>query len=157
MSKYQYQTDDGEIIDVDFATAVESGAFLKLEDGRLAKRINRPSVKKTDRGPKLAVLAPIVSDAMGFTDNQLAEMRADAEANPQAHRGIEFVQDPTEPRFYQVHCASEEAKRRYMKHRRFSDRNSRNGGGRILSPEQLENAKALILRQHAEGEETEQS
>lgn len=150
VSKYQYKTDDGEIHEVDFGTAVDAGAFLELSDGRIARRINRPSMKK--RTKSVPGSAPIISDALGFTDNQLGEMRANAEAFPAEHRGIEFVQDPTEPRFYQVHCSSEKAKQRYMKHRKFTDRNSRNGAGNILSPEAFEKARAMVQREHGEAD-----
>lgn len=147
MSKYQYQTDDDEILDVDFGTAMDAGEYLWLPDGRLAKRINRPSMKKktskAERGS-----APIVSDSMGFTDNQLAQKRAEAAAHPNEHRGIEFVKDPLQPRFYQVHCSSEGAKKRYMGFRQFHDHNSLNGAGGILSPEIFEKACAIVQRKY---------
>ena len=147
---YQYQTDDGEIHEVDFKTAMDDGDFCKLPDGRTARRINRPSMKKKTKGNANALQHPAPSNSMGFTDNQLAQKRAEAEANPNEHRGIEFVQDPTQPRFYQVHCSSEGAKKRYMKFRQMNDYNSLNGAGCMLSPELCERAQAIIKREYGE-------
>jgi hypothetical protein len=143
----QYRTDDGEVVEVDFATAMECGAFYELPDGRLAKRINRPSMKKRAT-PVAGTTRPIVSDAMGFADHQLAEMEADRQRH--SFTDIEFRPDPDEPRFYQVHCGSEDAKRRYMEHRGFTDRNSSNGSGAMLDPTLLEKSKAIVLREHGD-------
>ncbi|MEM6363293.1 MAG: hypothetical protein AAF745_02620 [Planctomycetota bacterium] len=144
--KPQYRTDDGEIVEVDEATAFECGAFYELPDGRLARRCNRPSERRTTKGPRGQTA--IVSDSLGFTDNELEKMLAQKEARPDDHVGIEFVQDPTEPRFYQVHCSSEKAKRRYMNFRQFNDHNSRNGSGGIINAQMLDDAKELVERRH---------
>lgn len=138
----QYKTDDGEIIEVSPEVAFESGTFLELPDGRLARRVNRPSTKSKTKA--VAGRVPIVSDAMGFGQHQFAEMEADRQAN--GFSDIEFKQDPQVPQFYQVHCGSEKAKQRYMVHRQFTDRNSRNGGGQALSPDMIEQAKTLVSR-----------
>jgi len=93
MSEYSYQNEyqfeiepgqsgAGEIVSVDFETMMNAkDGFLVLSDGRSAKRVNRPSSRQrttkensqevSSSGPK------IVSDAMGFTDNQLSEMEND--------------------------------------------------------------------------------
>jgi len=158
MSEYSYQNEyqfeiepgqsgAGEIVSVDFETMMNAkDGFLVLSDGRSAKRVNRPSSRQrttkensqevSSSGPK------IVSDAMGFTDNQLSEMENDRVSH--GFNGIEFRQDPNEPRFYQVHCSSERAKSEYMKHRGFTDQNSKNGSGVMLDAEQLDAAKKMV-------------
>lgn len=149
--KAHYKTDDGEIIEVTSEEAFEAGTFWPMPDGSFAIRCHRPSTKMKKNNARLKVLQqPAASDSMGFADNQLPEMLANAEAFRDEHRGIEFVQDPTEPRFYQVQASSEGAKKRYMKHRKFKDLNSRNGGAVPFTPEQLEAAKAIVLRKHGE-------
>lgn len=140
---YEFRREDnGEVVSVDFMTMMEaSNGMLEVEPGIFAKRINRPSSRKTagERGR-----TEIVSDALGFTEKQFDEM----EAHRQRHgfTDIEFRRDPDVPQFFQVCCGSEKAKRRYMKSREFSDRNSRNGGGQPLSPKDLEDAKQLVSR-----------
>lgn len=141
-NKPQYKTDDGEVIEVSEEVAFEAGSFLELPDGRLARRFNRPSSKMT--AGKIGERKTIVSDAMGFGQHQLAEMEADRKAHN--FTDIEFVPDPEIPQFIQVHCGSEKAKRKYMEHRQFTDRNSSNGAGRILSPQMFEEAKELVAR-----------
>lgn len=144
--KAQYKTDDGEIIEVTAEEAFEAGTFLELPDGRLARRVNRPSMKKKSLSGAVGQ-APIISDAMGFTDNQFAEMEADRQLH--GFHDIEFKQDPLEPRFFQVHCGSEKAKRRYMEHRGFTDRNNSNGSAAMSSPEHFDKAREIIEREHS--------
>lgn len=149
LAMYQFRIDEdqpgaGEVIEVDFETMMEAeDGFLALEDGRTARRINRPSTRKVVAAEKGAS-PKIVSSAMGFSDFQLAEMEQDRKAN--GFTGVEFHPDPHEPRHYQVHCSSERVKSEYMKHRGFIDRNSRNGSAAMISEEQLERAKDFVVR-----------
>ena len=144
-----YKKDDGELIEVPFEEAVLCGYFYELPNGELAKKVNKPP-EPVVRSPVLkGALRPIVSDALGFTDNDLPKALALKEAKPEDHVGIEFKQDPAEPRFYQVHCSSEAAKQRYMKCREMHDRNSINGSSAMLSPAQFEGAKRMVLREYS--------
>lgn len=147
-----YRTDDGEVIEVTPEVAFEAGTFLELPDGSFAIRCKRPSsrlsVKQEKLSQKTILQKPAPSDALGFGVGQLEEMRQHAERENVV--GVEFLPDPQVPQFYQVHCASEKAKKEYMKSRGFTDRNSTNGGARPFTPEQFEAAKAIILRQHGE-------
>lgn len=147
------QTGAGDIVSVDFATMMGAkDGFLVLKDGRTAKRINRPSSKsRTSKDPSQNFGAglKIVSDAMGFADNQLADMERDRVAN--GFTGVEFRQDPTEPRFYQVLCSSERVKSEYMRHRGFTDRNSKNGSGSIVDAGQIEQARKRVIEQFGNG------
>lgn len=129
---YEYRTDDGEIVELtycDFMLSDDAG-FITLDDGRVAKRVNRgDSWRSKSKGPNGT--PKIVSDALGFTVSQLREMEEDRVKS--RIRGIEFRPDPDVPEFYQVHCDSEQAKSRYMKHRGFSDKNSKNGSSCVIS------------------------
>lgn len=145
---YQFRIEEGqpgagEIVEVDFETMMNSrDGFVTLDDGRTAKRVNVSSVKTKTTAPSGAP-KQIVSDAMGFTDNQLAEMEQDRRANN--FNGIEFRQDPAEPRFYQVVCSSERAKSEYMRHRGFVDQNSSNGSRAGIDKKQLDDAKRMVI------------
>jgi hypothetical protein len=141
---YCFQREDtGEVIEVDFVTMMESkDGFLEVEPGVFAKRIGRES--KRTRTKAVAGRTTIVSDALGFGQHQLSEMESDRQLH--GFSDIEFKPDPHTPQFFQVHCGSEAAKKRYMRHRGFTDRNSRNGGGQVLSPDMIEQAKAIVDR-----------
>ncbi|MEO1615054.1 MAG: hypothetical protein AAFV88_04340 [Planctomycetota bacterium] len=144
MTQYQFRREDtGEVIDVDFATMMEAkDGFLEIEPGVFAKRINRHSVKRSvgERGR-----TEIVSDALGFPRQQMAEMEDHRQLHN--HTDIEFVPDPEVPEFIQVKCGSEKAKHRYMESRGFTDQNSRNGSGQVLSPNMLEHAREIVNRE----------
>jgi hypothetical protein len=86
----------------------------------------------------------IVSDALGFTQTQLAHFEEDRKKH-QFH-GIEFREDPDVPRFYQVKCSSPEAFDRYAKHRGFFNKSGKNGGGACLTEADFESAKELVSR-----------
>ena len=160
MSVYKFEIEPdqpgaGEVLLVDFETMMNAkDGFLVLPDGRTAKRVSRPSsMQKTAASSDNHSISPkvgpkIVSDALGFTDNQLTEMEHDRVSH--GFSGVEFRPDPTEPRFYQVHCSSERAKAEYMKHRGFGDFNSSNGSGAMIDPGQLESAKRMVLERFGE-------
>lgn len=143
--QYEFRREDtGDLVSVDFETMMSAqDGLIEIEPGVWAKRINRPSSRMT-AGEQCQTR--IVSDAMGFTCHQLQEMEADRKAN--GFKDIEFVASPETPEFFQVHCGSEQAKRRYMQHRGFTDRNSRNGAGNVLDARMLEQAKELVSRNH---------
>lgn len=147
---YQFRVEEGqpgagEVVEVSFEQMMESEyGFLTLPDGREARRVHNESRKHStvEKGssPK------IVSDAMGFPASALGQFEADRKAN--GFHGIEFKPDPHVPEFIQVHCSSQSAKDRYMKHRAMHDRNSRNGSSAMLSEEQMERAKKRIMEKY---------
>lgn len=144
---YQFRIEEGQagagdIVSVEFDVMMNArDGFLTLEDGRTARRVTSPS-SKSATAPVVGATPQIVSDALGFTDNQLAEMEQDRRAN--GFNGIEFRQDPMEPRFFQVVCSSERAKAEYMRHRGFTDQNSTNGSAAGFDANQLEGARRMV-------------
>lgn len=144
MSDYQFRREDtGEVVSVSFERMMEaSDGFLEIEPGVFAKRINRPSSRATagERGR-----TEIISDALGFPQQQLESMEEHRQLHN--HTDVEFVRDPDVPEFIRVKCGSEKAKRRYMESRGFTDRNSRNGSGQVLSAKMLEDAKEIVTRE----------
>ena len=145
--KYPFRRDDtGEVVEVDFLMMMEAkDGLLEIEPGVWARRINRPTMKASVGEKGQAV---IISDALGFGQQQFDEM--EAHRKREGHVGVEFVRDPETPQFFQVHCSSEKAKQEYMKSRNFHDRNSRNGGGFILSEKDFADAKDLLTRDQQE-------
>lgn len=87
----------------------------------------------------------IVSDALGFTQSQLAHFEEDRKKNK--FHGVEFREDPDVPRFYQVKCSSPGAFNRYAKHRGFYNKSGMNGGGACLTEADFESARALVSRE----------
>ena len=143
---YKFRREDnGDIIEVDFATAMsQSGGFITLPDGASARRcvyLENHDDYRSEKREK--VQAEIVSDTLGVTANAVADYRANA-AKHGYH--IEFTPDPTSPYFYQARFPSWQEKARYAKFRGLgADRNSKNGSGAALSPAQFERAKQRLL------------
>ena len=139
--------DNGQTVDVDWETMMQQYAgFITLADGIQARRvyceeeltqIEIPIPQTNGREP------PIVSDALGFSQHQLADFEADRRAHGFA--GVEFTRDPHEPTFFQARFSSPQEWRAYMKHRGMTDNNSKNGGGAALSPSLLERAAQRLL------------
>jgi hypothetical protein len=137
----------GKIVKVSFEQMMEAKAgFLTLPDGRTAKRVYPPS-EKTSTKIDPGATPRIVSDAMGFSISAIKEFEADRVAN--GHTGIEFRPDPDVPEFVQVHCSSQAAKDRYMKHRAMHDRNSRNGSSAIMSDYLMDKSRELVSRKRS--------
>lgn len=142
--KYSFRSDSGKTIDLSFDEMLEAtDGFHTAEDGTVYRRVhgNHVRVRKAERQRENT---EIVSDAMGFGQDQLGEMQAHLEHSQ--CRGIEFVRDKDVPEFIQVKCSSEKAKREYMKQRGYTDHNSKNGSGAMLSAKDLEDARDLVLR-----------
>ena len=150
---YQFRIEEGQrgagkVINVSFEQMMEaSDGFLTLPDGRTAKRVFRPNSKMATTIEKGSAPPKIVSDAMGFPAKAIDKFEADRIAN--GFTGIEFRPDPDVPEFIQVHCSSQAAKDRYMKHRSMHDRNSRNGSAAILDEQLMSQAKDLVSRLHS--------
>jgi len=144
---YKFRREDtGEVMSVSFETMMEAkDGMIEVEPGIFAKRIDRPTMKASVGEPGEAV---IISDALGFGQQQLAEMRDHNERHN--IQGVDFVRDPQTPEFIQVHCSSEKAKQNYMKSRGFTDRNSRNGGGFVLTDKDFDDAIELLSRDQQE-------
>lgn len=143
---YQFQTNTGKIIEVDWATMMQQDAagYLILEDGTVVKRVRMPLVRPAVPLPHdIELRKPIISDALGFTAAQLPEFEADRKAN--GFSGIEFVKDPTCEQFYQVKINSLAEWSRYYKHRGMRDKNSRNGGNAAPSQEELDQLQVRML------------
>jgi len=149
MTYHYRREDDGELIEVDFETAInQQDGFITLPDGVLARRVRvmEDGVYGQEKCATkiLPVKAEIVSDALGVTEHQVQEFREDAARNGMR---VDFTPDPLQPHFFQARFNTWEEKSRYMRHRKIADRNSRNGGGQVLSPEMLARAKARLLEQ----------
>jgi hypothetical protein len=137
--------DNGELIELDFATvmAKQKDGFVELDDGVLARRCIHLE-QQAERAAKRAELdKPLLSDSLGFTSHQLAEMEADRVKH--GHVGVEFIEDSGVEGYYQVKCSSPAAWRDYVAHRGFVDKNGSNGGGASLSPALLERTIKRIL------------
>lgn len=144
IQKYPFRGEGGEVVWVDFETMMQSsGSFLEM-DGKTYKRAYDLEEKPVPRSDKLIERASGLSDSMGFTKKILKDRVEHLKQS--GVRGIEFKEDPHVPGFYQVQYDSERSKLAYARSLGMADRNSRNGSGAMLSPEQLDKAKELLLR-----------
>ncbi len=139
--------DDGQVVEVDFATMMgqDAAGYITLPDGTPARRCLHLETERDGRPPRKEspyLEKPIVSDALGFCEEQLADFEEDRRAN--GFRGVEFVRDPLVPQFFQVKCKSRAEHDRYVKHRGMVNR-SYNGGVQ-LSQEDLDRARILVER-----------
>lgn len=144
-NKYPFRRDNGEVVWVDFETAMQSSGSLLELDGELLRRAY--DLEPRDQQPKSERVQErpgIVSDSLGFTAKALKERVDHLKAT--GVRGVTFREDPHVKGFYQVVCDSERARNRYAKTLGMADRNSKNGSGAMLSPDQIERAKELLLR-----------
>lgn len=151
MSYIFRREDDGDLVEVPFEIMIQqdSGGYITLTDGIQAKRCvhlemtrdNSPAKRCTSTDGEF--LKPIVSDALGCTAHGLAELEADRKAH--GFSGVEFVQDPREPGFFQAKFQSRSEWTRYMKHRGMYDRSSK-GAVNFLSEEDFAKAAELASR-----------
>lgn len=143
MSNYPFRTDDGKIHRVDFDTMMNAkDGILTLPNGKLARRVHDTPPPKLSK--RLEERPEIVSDALGFPQQQLADMQEHLRTS--GCRGIEFQRDPSVPEFIQVKAGSQKEFHRYMRARGFHDQNSRNGSGAMLTQKDFEDARELALR-----------
>jgi hypothetical protein len=150
--RYHFRREDNDkIVVVDWETmmGMDGLGCVELPDGVIAKRV-RTSEKNLGKspGPGFVNGPPIISDSMGFGECQFHEFQEHLDAakkNDPRVGGVEFKKDPIVPEYYQVHCDSPGSWKAYMRSRGFHDHNSRNGSGAMISAEQLEDAKRLIL------------
>jgi len=140
---YKFRGDDGTEIEVDFETMMgQKDGYITI-DGQSYKRVHE-NHRMSRRGTESGAPKTILSDNLGFGQHQLAEMEADRVRS--GVKGIEFVRDKSVPEFFQVRCDSPRAWAEYAKHRGFYDKNSRNGSGACLTPQDFEKAKELVNR-----------
>ena len=139
---YDFVDDDGKIHKLSFEQMMEAtDGFYQLDDGTWLRRVRDATVSTTT---VMNHRAEIVSDSLGFIEDNLPAMQK--HLNQSGIKGVEFVRDKTEPKFYQVKCSGPQALSRYMKSRNMRDYNSKNGSGAMLTELDLANAKELVLR-----------
>ena len=139
--------DDDQIVEVDFATAMNQvGGMITLPDGVTARRCVYLE-EQPERGERhKKVQAEVVSDTLGVSVDHVAAYRANAE---QYGQRVEFVPDPTCEHWCKAKFPSWQDRDRYMQFRGMTDKNSRNGSGAVLSPAQFEQAKNRLLNADA--------
>ena len=91
----------------------------------------------------------VVSDAIGFPIQALADREADRKAN--GFSGIEFKPDPQVPEFCQVHGASRKELLKYAKHLGYQDQGKT--GYLSLSEDDFARARELAGRRFDEKEQ----
>lgn len=91
------------------------------------------------------ILQPLVSDAMGFPQQQFDEFEVDRQRH--GFSDVEFRRDPEVPEFFQVLCATPAARDRYAKHRGMVNRTGI--GGLRLTQADLDRAGGMVERKYA--------
>lgn len=129
----------------DFETMMEaSGPFLELDGKTYRRAYDLEIANRKKQKEKLIPRASGLSDAMGFTKKALTERVEHLKQT--GVRGIEFKEDPHVPGFYQVQYDNEKTRNAYAKTLGLQDQNSRNGSGAMLSEDQIQKARELVLR-----------
>ncbi len=144
---YQFKREDnGEVVEVDFPTMMTMDILgcITLPCGASARRVRTVTLQQAERIEELE--KPVLSDALGFCEAQFNDFELDRVKN--GFRGVEFVRDPKVPQFFQVKITSKAEWARYVKHRGFGDRNSRNGSGASVSAVELERLKHDLLAKY---------
>ena len=143
-----FRDDDGNVEFLPFAQAMnemDSAGFVRLEDGRVARRArDLEEYEPIKKHKEVELRTNYVSDTLGFTKKALPEYQEHLRQS--GCKGIEFREDPDVPGFMQVVCDSQAAKLAYAKTRGMSDLNSKNGGSATLTEYDLRNAKELAER-----------
>lgn len=140
--RYEFKDDDGNIHLLSFSQMMEAkDGFYQKEDGTWLRRVRDATVQTTK---VMNHRAEIVSDSMGFIEQNLPAMQKHLEQT--GIKGVEFVRDKAEPKFFQVKCDGPQSFNKYLKARQMNDLNSSNGSGAMLSELDFANAKELVLR-----------
>lgn len=144
---YQFAFEDtGEVIDVDFTTMMTMDAAGYIEvGGRVARRINRPSMRREVAEHGAHINAPMVSDSLGFIAKALPQW--EEYRHQHGFRSVEYREDPTVPGFMQVHFHNRSERERYIRSLGKHDRNGLNGAKAMLSPGLLDRTRRLIERE----------
>jgi len=139
---YPFLDDDGNIHELTFEQMMSAtDGFYQLEDGTWLRRVRDATVKSSK---VMNHRAEIISDSMGFPEAQLSAMQK--HLNESGVKGVEFVRDRNEPKFFQVKCDGPRSFGKYLKSRNMQDYNSKNGSGATLTALDIENARELVLR-----------
>jgi hypothetical protein len=139
---------------LDFETMMrmDAAGFVTLENGVEFRRVRDAgggATRKTE-GMASGIDPPMVSDAMGFPRQQIAEYEEHRKRH--GFKSVEFQQDPSVPEFVQVRFHNRKERDRYMAHRQMFDKNSRNGSAACLSPAMLEKAAKRVAMTLDRGE-----
>ncbi len=139
---YEFKDDDGNIHLLSFSQMMEAkDGFYQKEDGTWLRRVRDATVQTTK---VMNHRAEIISDSMGFIEQSLPAMQKHLEQT--GIKGVEFVRDKSEPKFFQVKCDGPQSFNKYLKARQMTDLNSSNGSSAMLSERDFEIAKELVLR-----------
>lgn len=140
---YLFKSDDGTAHMLSFEQAMNADAmgYFTLPCGTIVRRV-RDFKTETTKAPEKR--PEIVSDALGFPQQQLETMREQLKQS--GCRGIEFTRDPAVPEFIQVRAGSQAEYNRYAKARGYRDMNGINGASRGITQKELDDAKNLLLR-----------
>lgn len=147
-TKVPFKRDNGQIVMVDASEAwnAEHGMFLTLPDGEVVRRCTRLNTVKKKRSRGRAFEPDVVSDSLGVTKWQVAEMQDDAKRNGYH---VEFVEDkgPSGVEgFYPCKGTPAEIAR-YEKYRMGSSA-EKDGGGSPISAADIETARERVLKQY---------
>ncbi len=146
MSKYLFRRlDNDEVVELPFSyvMAQDSCGFVQLNDDAWARRCVHLELERDgtpEPTPVVPCSAPLISNAMGFPKQQLADFEADRAAH--GFTDVDFRPSPECPEVYQVVCGSESARNKYAAHRGMIECNSRSGSK--MGKEELEMAKDMV-------------
>jgi len=152
LNSYKFKREDnGQVIEVDFATMMDmdAGGYLEQEiDGQRVtlKRVHDKSHTEKIKAIPLGIPPKIVSDTFGCSAFQVNDFRENAKRH--GFTGVQWVPEPdfSDTQFYQAQFSGPEEKRRYAEFCKCPDKNSKNGGSPTLTEEAFERARAGVLR-----------
>lgn len=145
MGYFFRREDNDEVVEVPFEVMMtqDVAGYIELEDGAKARRV--PS---GEAGTKLIEAIPIgggreiVSDALGFTEQQFHDFEQDRVKN--GFGAVRFERDPAVPQFFRVCCSSRAVWDRYVEHRGLFDKNHHSGTA--ITADELKRAKTQADR-----------
>lgn len=139
---YPFKDDHGKIHKLTWQQMMEADQFgFTTINGVLMRRVRDYSNETTHH---VGSRPEIVSDALGFPQQQIGEMQEHLRQS--GCKGIEFERDKAVPEFVQVKAGSHREFHKYMRSRGFHDQNSRNGSGAMLTKKDFDDAAELSLR-----------
>ena len=148
MTTYPFRRlDNGEIVQVDWETMMSAVAQrIRLPDGSEAVRVNPKPQQFAQRQRNCGANFEVVSDGFGCIEDQKAEL--EFEAKRHGFSAIEWIPDPSVPGFYQYRATCPDQHRRYKEYREAQDNADHVGGGQIMYPEALEEAKRRAIEKY---------
>jgi hypothetical protein len=150
--------DNDKLVRLPFSAVLDQDrlGYITLEDGVQAKRcqwLEEESEPVKAKAVHTGINKHDLSLSLGFSKTQLAEFEADRIKH--GFKGVEFYPDPHSPNMIGVKAGSEAEKERYIKHRGYFNKSSRNGSK--MGKEELEMARKLIIERHGDGKEAEEA